>query len=1410
LSNQDQDEILTRTPASGTEETLTKTCGEGGAASAVTLTKGAAAETATVEPESVAKAPPKAGHWVKGNLIDDRYEVLGELGHGGMGIVYKILHREWHIEMALKVARADKSVRDKELFLKEAEAWVDLGLHPNIVQCWYVREIEEVACVFADYVAGGTLRDWIRRGQVKPGDWETIIDLAIQACDGLGYAHAKGLVHRDVKPANFLITEKGRLCVSDFGLAKAMGGAWLTPAYSSPEQCSGAGTLDQRTDLFSLGVVLFELCCGQRPDQVGSPEEREATGTESPRVVLGRVLTKPIPDPREVNPHVPEVLARIILGCLEKEPERRPASAAELRESLAQAYQTVEGEAYPRPVPKAAGLRADSLNNRAASFWDLGKKMEAFAEWGEALKLDGKHIESTYNEALARWREGEIDDDDAIKRVSLVAGESAQGRLCLAMLESERGALDEADRQLAEAARLAQGQAVAPASTRSASERAVTPAELALVKQFVRRHREGGHSLELRRSGHKLRAHQDEPRGLAIAGDGRQAVTVTEDRHLRLWDLATGVCLKKLNRGAEDIHHVALTPDGRHAVSMVEEGLELWDLLTGSRRCLPEKHGSSWMHPPFALSADGRYVLSASSDRNLRVWEISTGVCLYRLENPGFGEILALAVDGRHALVGEHAYIRHLDLATGKCLQELTSSPGKVEALAIAPDGGRAVSLHHPHLLRFWDLGSGRCMGSHKAIATCVAITADGKHAVSAGNALQVWDLASGRCIRSIHLGDRYPTTIAAGARYCAFPGADHSIERWQVDVPAKHDVAIMHLCKVPSHTVAEDREKTHRARIARAEAALQEARFDEANTLLCQARTVRGYERDSHALLVQARLARVLPRVALLRAWPLRTSGETNSDLHGSLALTPDWQRAVSLSTRAISIWDVPAGKVVRRFEETHFMLNTVAIAASGRFIAVGGEKVWIREVQRGMVALALKVKGLGVARVTISPDDKYVVAGTRYGAVCMWELASQGEGHTAETGKSAINTLAVDPSSRLVISGSEDGTARLWELASGKCVRNLLGHQAAVTASVFTGDGLRAVSAAADGIRIWELSTGKCVQTFPGSESGYRVVAITNDVRYLVAGSAARLLAWNLLTGQSIPTPPEEVGFVAAIAGDASRVIVGRGQGPEVWQLDWQLGAAPARLPRGRFGQEFGNASAAKVALKESTAEHLDLLVNPPPRTATEEPIGTSGDDSRGGPPATAGGSAVPPIPSGNISPATDEAHREEARQEIADLMCRHLDRLSEGSRHSKGFAIMSKKWELLRKDEVLAFASEAALRMACETLRDGGERTQTRAFGTIWVAVSVFLTTEENVATATYPGGYLQTFYPLVTESGWMKLEIDVAHWIYSFTRRGPQKIDLAFLPARSLTEEHKILSFPRDLMTREERIDVGIRP
>jgi len=349
--------------------------------------------------------------WYKGQIIDELYRVE-DIAKGGMGIIYFVDHLKWGIKLVVKTPLQEFSTGEqKRRFIREAETWVDLGKHPNIATAFYVRELKGIPGIFIEYADGGSLTDWLKEKRDLP----ELLDMAIQFCEGMIYAHKKGLVHRDIKPDNVLLMKNGTLKITDFGLVKTRkqageeitdcpssitpqewhtiteAGAMGTPPYMPPEQWSQAEKADARSDIYSFGVMLFEMICNRRPFVKG-PDNPQ------PAFLAYQIMHRlhPPPDPATFR-DIPVKLKDLILKCLEKEPEKRYGSFEETKTSLLLIYREVKGHNYERQCPGEAELKAEDLNNRALSYLDLGKKEEARSLLEESIKLDPLSISAGIN-----------------------------------------------------------------------------------------------------------------------------------------------------------------------------------------------------------------------------------------------------------------------------------------------------------------------------------------------------------------------------------------------------------------------------------------------------------------------------------------------------------------------------------------------------------------------------------------------------------------------------------------------------------------------------------------------------------------------------------------------------------------------------------------------------------------------------------------------------------------------------------------------------------------------------------------------------------------------------------------------------------------------------------------------------
>ncbi|MEZ6122328.1 MAG: serine/threonine-protein kinase [Planctomycetaceae bacterium] len=271
-----------------------------------------------------------------GSRVLDEYEVLEEIAAGGMGTVFRVRQSVRNEDFALKVPHAAlfRTADDRRTFVNEIQHWVRLPRHQHLVQCYFVRELNQQPIVFAEYVPGGTLADWIQDDRIESA--EQALRFAIQMAEGLAVAQAAGLIHRDLKPSNCLMTDDGRLKVGDFGLAAAESMLAAsghvrefqgTPAYCSPEQMNGE-RLDVRTDMWAFGVTLLEMMTGLRP-QVGPAARHLLLHLEE----SGQAETVPAP----VMPLLYELLGKL---------DQRPLQFSILASRLAGLYQAVTGLAY--------------------------------------------------------------------------------------------------------------------------------------------------------------------------------------------------------------------------------------------------------------------------------------------------------------------------------------------------------------------------------------------------------------------------------------------------------------------------------------------------------------------------------------------------------------------------------------------------------------------------------------------------------------------------------------------------------------------------------------------------------------------------------------------------------------------------------------------------------------------------------------------------------------------------------------------------------------------------------------------------------------------------------------------------------------------------------------------------------
>jgi serine/threonine-protein kinase len=280
-----------------------------------------------------------------------RYKILGELGHGAMGVVYKAEDPSLDRIVALKTIRLGDEVEGRKeyerRFMLEAKAAGKLT-HPNIVTIFDFGEEEDLAYMAMELLEGSDLRTRMRQGDLPAVE---AVEIALQVADGLGFAHEFGVVHRDIKPGNIMLLERGSVKIMDFGIARmrhadhktSIGMVLGTPRYMSPEQIGGQ-PVDQRSDVFSLGTVLYEMLT----------RTQLFAGADVNQIAHNVTNAEPAP-PSRSNPEVPQLVDFIVARALKKDPAVRYQDAYEMAADLRDALAEMRGR---KPAPRSTDVEA--------------------------------------------------------------------------------------------------------------------------------------------------------------------------------------------------------------------------------------------------------------------------------------------------------------------------------------------------------------------------------------------------------------------------------------------------------------------------------------------------------------------------------------------------------------------------------------------------------------------------------------------------------------------------------------------------------------------------------------------------------------------------------------------------------------------------------------------------------------------------------------------------------------------------------------------------------------------------------------------------------------------------------------------------------------------------------------------
>ena len=659
----------------------------------------------------------------RGDIILETYTVLSDPISGGMGSVWKVHHESWNRDLAMKRPQprffAEAGEERKNQFIEECENWIGLGLHPNIVSCYYVRDTGGVPSIFSEWMDYGSLKDRILDGSLYEGSEEEvctrILDLSVQSAQGLHYSHERGLLHQDVKPGNILLSEKWEAKVSDFGLAKAQSDLTedrrrfisATAAYCPAEQAAGESAAPWM-DVYAWALTVLHMYAGERFWTKGADARAScASYFDQSRI------------------RVPDKLKDLLCRCLSD----KTISFAEVILILKEIWNESFNHEYPRDQRKAASDTSGALNNRALSFLDLSMEEEACRLWDKAQKITPGHPASVYNSSLYEWRKGAIDDEEVLRRCSAflmdkVSDDSED--TWLSLINRERGSestvpfSDASDRRCISGSRYPPVCAVNRSGTRvcAASD---------MLECFDTRMLSCICSVKADGIIAGTMILSKDEKYIIYAGrcrrDMKQQPPETEFS-IRVADAENGKVIMRLSGCEGPVTALCTDPSGRYLYSgsvkspgnsqySAERSVRKWDLVTGE--CIWASQGSTSVHTIAGIRRRNDYISGICVSPDCKSVYVSEFSDLYRFD----------AETGESALIPEGKFMEYpLISPDGKCIYsrygdsrlyifhpedqttERTEGTGRNIPLWISPDGRYILSDHSSDDGRFQLLNS--------------------------------------------------------------------------------------------------------------------------------------------------------------------------------------------------------------------------------------------------------------------------------------------------------------------------------------------------------------------------------------------------------------------------------------------------------------------------------------------------------------------------------------------------------------------------------------------------------------------------------------------------------------------------------------------------------------------------------
>ncbi len=1078
-----------------------------------------------------------------------RYKLLEKIGEGGCGVVYMAEQEEpVRRRVALKVIKLGmdtKSVVARFEAERQALALMD---HSNIAKVFDGGATQTGRPYFVmELVRGVRITEFCEAARLST---EARLGLFVLVCQAVQHAHQKGIIHRDLKPSNILVTVNDGVAVPkviDFGIAKATGQRLTdktlftqfhsfigTPAYTSPEQAEMSSVdVDTRSDIYSLGVLLYELLTGKTPFdgeellRSGLDEMRRIIRETAPPRPSTRLTQLVAADARRLHqagqkteakgqPPTKELISAvrgdldwIVMKCLEKDRARRYETANGLAADIQRhlAHEPIEARAvgvwgrfwrWRRRRPAVAALSAGLL-----LLLIVVAVGSAVAAWRVASARRAEHEQRTKAESANRELRGA--NTQLADTVDLLELRHAED--LFRVNDSPAGVA-----QLVAMLRL-------DASNHIAASR--------LVSALVHRNWALPATVTMRHPYHHVTT-------VSFSPDGRQVLSASHDRTAKIWDAATGEQRVSILH-ADKVRTAQYNAAGNCFVTASADGTaRVWNATNGQPITPPLPHHGDVIGAEF--SPDGQSVLTGSEDKMARIWDANRGELKRELHGHSGGITTArFSPDGQMVATGsKRGGIRIWSADTGRQLHGLGhGNDSPIAALAFSPDGGRLVSASYDNTAQIWDTVTGHSLGGrlhHSEVVNHAVFSPDGKLILTSSDdySARLWDartsMPAGQPM--LHGGVVRFGAFSADGKVVATAGGDLSARLWEVPSgrqlcqPLEEYETMQHVAFSPDG---------HRLVTASRNGIVQVWNIQPRRFLGLELRCSDG---DQHttafAFDPQGETVLTGSLEGIVQRWNCRTGQSFGERIKHERAVicvdfSPDGRRTVTTSDDGNAyLSDATSGKVMpaplrhaKGIGFAQFSPDSTRVVTASED---GTARVW--DATTGQPVTPPLEHEARVSMAKFSPDGRWVVTASDNWSARVWDAAT-GRPVTARLPHiDSVRWAEFSPDGQRVVTASTDNSARMWDARTGQQIGRPLQHARTVCKAVFSPDGLRVATASVDlTAGIWDAQSGEAsTPPLMHDKSVTQVCFSPDGRRILTSGWAGTARLWEAQTGRPL----------------------------------------------------------------------------------------------------------------------------------------------------------------------------------------------------------------------------------------------------------------------------------------------------